>query len=65
MGSMKRLVAQGTQRDEIMLGIISHAAPWIKVVHLKTSEASTVLTPPSIPLEHLAAQSSVALWVKS
>ena len=61
---MKPLVTYRTECDEIMLGIVSQVAPWLKVVHLEIGEAPAELAPPPIPLEHLVAQSFVRLWVK-
>jgi hypothetical protein len=57
-------MAANAQRNEVCFGIVSEAAARVDVVNLKVSETSTILAPPSVPLEHLAPQFSIGPWAK-
>ena len=61
---VERLVTYRTERDKILLSIVSQPTPRVKVVHLELLYGPAVLAAPSVPPEHLLAQSLVRLWVK-
>ncbi len=62
---MDMSVAVDAEGNQILLGVVSQSTPRLYMMNLQTSKASTVLAPPPIPYQHLTAQFSVRLRVKS
>ncbi len=54
---MHILVALGAESDQILVGIVSEAAPRVDMVNLQFSQSPTVLAAPPIALQHLCTQS--------
>ena len=57
-------VTLGTERDQIIFGIVTQLAAPLNMVGLKIGWTSAVLAPPPITLKHLLAQSLVRLRIK-
>jgi hypothetical protein len=58
-------MASYTERDEILFGVVSKRTALTDMVDLKIGVGATVLTPPSISLQHLPAELSVESRIQS
>jgi hypothetical protein len=57
-------VATVAKRSQVLDGVIAQQAARPDVMSLKAAEASAVLTPPSVTLQHLSAESPVGLRIE-
>ena len=65
VGTMHKRMASGTQRNQVLFGIITALATKLLVVNLQIQSAAATLTPPAITPQHLLPESFVQLGIKS
>lgn len=58
-------VAMDAEGHQVLLGVVSQSAACVEVVYLKISKVPTTLAAPSVPLQHLSAQSSIGFRAES
>ncbi len=55
----------GAEGNQVWLGVVSESTSWVDVVDLEVGRAAAVLAAPTIPLQHLVAQSTVGVRVEA
>ncbi len=58
-------VAVDAEGNQILLGVVSQSTPWLYMMNLQTSKASTILAVPPVPLQHLTTKFPIGLWVET
>ena len=62
---MHFLMASGTQRDQVVLGVVAQSTAELLVMNLKIVQTAARLTFPSIPLQNFSTELRVGLGRKS
>jgi hypothetical protein len=62
---MQVMIASGADRNQILLGIVTHPTAWLDVVHLKLGDGAAKLAVSRVAIQHVPAQFSIGFLVES